>query len=55
MVPKFVRRYADLHAYGVDALSAFAADVRSGAFPGATEGYRLADDEADALGLYGAA
>lgn len=55
VVPKFVRRYADLHAYGVDALSAFAADVRSGAFPDATEGYRLADDEADALGLYGAA
>ena len=37
---------ADLHAYGVDALSAF---------PDATEGYRMADDEADALGLYGAA
>ena len=33
ILPKFVRRYADLKAAGVDALSAFAADVRSGAFP----------------------
>ena len=34
ILPKFVRRYADLKAAGVEALSAFAADVRSGAFPG---------------------
>ena len=34
ILPKFVRRYADLKAAGVEALSAYAADVRSGAFPG---------------------
>ena len=55
VAPKFVRRYADLHTAGVDAMSAFADDVRSGAFPSIDEGYRMADDEAEALGLYGAA
>ena len=33
MLPRFVRRYATLHEDGVDALTRFAADVRSGAFP----------------------
>jgi 3-methyl-2-oxobutanoate hydroxymethyltransferase len=33
-VPKFVRRYADLATSSVAALSAYAADVRSGAFRG---------------------
>jgi hypothetical protein len=33
---------------------AFAADVRSGAFPSVDEGYRMADHEVAALGLYGA-
>ena len=55
VAPKFVRRYADLHTAGVDAMSAFADDVRSGAFPSIDEGYRMADDEAEALGLYGVA
>jgi 3-methyl-2-oxobutanoate hydroxymethyltransferase len=55
VAPKFVRRYADLHTAGVDAMSAFAADVRSGAFPTVDEGYRMADDQVEALGLYGAA
>ena len=54
VAPKFVRRYADLHSVGVDAMSAFAADVRSGAFPSVDEGYRMADHEVAALGLYGA-
>lgn len=55
VLPKFVRRYADLHADGVDALSAFAADVRSGAFPSADECYAMDDRQQEALGLYGAA
>ncbi len=53
--PKFVRRYASLKDAAVDAVSAFAADVRSGAFPSAEESYHLAADEAEALALYGAA
>ena len=36
-------------------MSAFTADVRSGAFPSVDEGYRMADDEVEPLGLYGAA
>ena len=55
VVPKFVRRYADLHTEGVVALRHFADDVRSGAFPPVDESYRMADAEAEALGLYGAA
>jgi 3-methyl-2-oxobutanoate hydroxymethyltransferase len=63
--PKFVRRYASLKADGVAALGAWAADVRSGAFPSEEETYhlpaataaalRVADDETDVVGLYGAA
>ena len=55
VVPKFVRRYADLHTEGVVALRHFADDVRSGAFPTVDETYRMADAEAEALGMYGAA
>ncbi len=55
VVPKFVRRYADLHTEGVVALRHFADDVRSGAFPTVDESYRMADAEAEALRLYGAA
>ena len=55
VVPKFVRRYADLHTEGVAALRPFAADVRSGAFPTVDESYRMADAEAATLGLYGVA
>ncbi len=53
--PKFVRRYADLKARGVEGLSRFADDVRSGAFPAEDECYHLPADEAEALGLYGSA
>jgi 3-methyl-2-oxobutanoate hydroxymethyltransferase len=53
MAPKFVRRYADLGSQSVEAISAFAADVRSGAFPGPEETYHLSRDEAEALALYG--
>ena len=40
---------------GVEALTEFAADVRSGQFPDVAESYRLDDGVVDALGLYGAA
>ena len=38
-VPKFVRRYGDLGAQATEAVAAFAADVRSGAFPADAEVY----------------
>jgi 3-methyl-2-oxobutanoate hydroxymethyltransferase len=53
IAPKFVRRYADLRAAGVDGLRAYAADVRSGAFPGEGESYHLSPEVAETLGLYG--
>ena len=55
ILPKFVRRYADLKAAGVAALTAYAADVRSGAFPAAEESYHLSAEVAETLGLYGLA
>jgi 3-methyl-2-oxobutanoate hydroxymethyltransferase len=51
VVPTIVRRYADLQRAGVEALSAFADDVRTGRFPSAAESYHLKADEAAALGL----
>jgi 3-methyl-2-oxobutanoate hydroxymethyltransferase len=51
IVPTFVRRYADLKAAGVAALTAFAGDVRAGRFPDASESYHLKPEEAAALGL----
>jgi len=51
--PKFVRRYADVRSLSVEALAAYAADVRSGAFPAAAESYHLSADVAETLGLYG--
>ena len=53
MAPKFVRRYANLKADAVAAITAYADDVRSGAFPNDAESYHLADDVAELLGLYG--
>jgi 3-methyl-2-oxobutanoate hydroxymethyltransferase len=54
ITPKFVRRYASLGADGSRALSAYADDVRTGAFPSADESYHLSSGESEALGLYGA-
>ena len=58
LLPKFVRAYGSLKADGVAGLAAFAADVRSGAFPGPAETYHLSPDveaeiEAEIEGLYG--
>lgn len=54
-IPKFVRRYADMKTATIDALSSYAADVRSGAFPNDEESYHLNDEQAEAFGLYGSA
>ena len=53
LAPKFVRRYADVGATSIEALSAFADDVRSGAFPNDDESYHLSAEAAETLGLYG--
>lgn len=52
--PKFVRRYASLKDDAVAAMTAFADDVRSGAFPSAAESYHLSAEQSEALSLYGA-
>ena len=53
VIPKFVRRYADVKNIAVDALDRFAADVRTGRFPSRAESYQLTEEQAEALGLYG--
>ncbi|MCK1473577.1 3-methyl-2-oxobutanoate hydroxymethyltransferase [Bradyrhizobium sp. 197] len=47
--PKFVRAYANGFQLLQDALSNWAADVRSGSFPGAQESYRLPEALADPI------
>jgi len=53
MKPKFVRRYASLKADATAAVARYAEDVRSGRFPSSDETYHVADDVAEAIGLYG--
>lgn len=53
ITPKFVRRYAEIGTASVEALSAFAADVRGGSFPNDDESYHLTAETAETLGLYG--
>jgi 3-methyl-2-oxobutanoate hydroxymethyltransferase len=53
MLPKFVRRYADLKTASVDGVRAYADDVRGGRFPSAAESYHLSAEAAETLGLYG--
>ena len=48
-LPKFVKRYADLHGETVRALSAYAADVRSRRFPGPEHTYGIAPEELQRL------
>jgi 3-methyl-2-oxobutanoate hydroxymethyltransferase len=48
--PKFVRTYAHLKADSIAAIGRYAADVRSGAFPGPDESYHLPDEVADTFG-----
>ena len=49
VAPKFVRRYADLRSSAVAGLAAYAADVRSRAFPADAESYHLPAGVADLL------
>jgi penicillin-binding protein 1A len=53
VTPKFVRRYAEMKRYSVDAVQEYAADVRARTFPGPDEGYKLPGDVAEELSLYG--
>ena len=48
-VPKFVRRYADLHGTAVDAVRRFFEDVQKGEFPADDETYHMPDEVARAL------
>jgi 3-methyl-2-oxobutanoate hydroxymethyltransferase len=43
--PRFVKRYADLAPVIREALQAYAADVRTGAFPEAQHTYAMTDEE----------
>jgi len=54
VTPKFVRRYANLRSDAVKAVTEYAEDVRAGRFPDRSESYRLGDEAAAVLGLYGA-
>ncbi|MFZ0172789.1 MAG: 3-methyl-2-oxobutanoate hydroxymethyltransferase [Acidimicrobiales bacterium] len=48
-VPKFVRRYADVGSIVTKAVSQYAADVRTGAFPSAAESYHGSSELREAL------
>ncbi|HEX8772494.1 MAG TPA: 3-methyl-2-oxobutanoate hydroxymethyltransferase [Pyrinomonadaceae bacterium] len=50
-LPRFVRKYADLHATMNDAISRFADDVRSGAYPSDEESYGLPTEAAAELNI----
>ena len=52
VIPKFVRRYAELGADATRALGAYADDVRAGRFPSADESYSAKPPATD-IGLYG--
>ena len=47
--PKFAKRYADIGAAVIEALRAFDAEVRSGAFPDADHSFTMKESELDAL------
>jgi 3-methyl-2-oxobutanoate hydroxymethyltransferase len=44
-VPRFVKRYADLSTTTLEALQAYAADVRTGGFPDRSHTYGMPEDE----------
>ncbi|MFT4259640.1 3-methyl-2-oxobutanoate hydroxymethyltransferase [Microbacterium sp.] len=46
---KFVKRYADLRTAAVDAIAAYADEVREGVYPGPEHGYRMPEGEAQRL------
>ena len=48
-LPRFVKRYANLSREIRDALEAYAAEVRSGAFPAAEHAYEMSEEELEAF------
>ena len=48
-LPRFVKRYANLSREIRDALEAYAAEVRSGAFPGEEHTYAMSEEELEAF------
>ena len=48
-LPRFVKRYANLSREIRDALEAYAAEVRSGAFPGPEHSYEMSEEELEAF------
>ncbi len=48
-LPRFVKRYANLSREIRDALEAYAADVRSGAFPGEEHTYSMSESEVESF------
>jgi len=50
--PKFVKRYAEIHAAMVEGVAGYAADVRSGRFPGEEHTYAVEPEELTAFRLY---
>ncbi|HSG80495.1 MAG TPA: 3-methyl-2-oxobutanoate hydroxymethyltransferase [Acidimicrobiia bacterium] len=48
-LPKFVRKYADLHAAGIEALQEFFLDVEKGEFPSEDETYHMPEETVRAL------
>ena len=44
-VPRFVKRYADLGTITLEALQAYAAEVRTGGFPDPSHTYAMPEDE----------
>ena len=48
-LPRFVKRYANLSREIRDALEAYAAEVRTGAFPGEEHTYAMPEDELEAF------
>ena len=50
-LPRFVRQYANLHETMTDAISRFAEDVRTGAYPSDAESYGLPKEAASELNI----
>ena len=47
--PKFTKRYANISQVAVDALTQYAAEVRSGQFPDAEHSYSMKPEEVEKL------
>jgi 3-methyl-2-oxobutanoate hydroxymethyltransferase len=54
VMPRFVRRYANLQDDATEAVARFVADVRDGSFPSSDETYHMTDQLTEAFDLDGA-